>query len=147
MRAFSKRMGVVADTVDRNSDTLTRRVAIKVDQVVVMGTPVDTGRARSNWITSLGSARRDTLSPYAPGEGGSTGSANAQAAMDQCEAVVAHYQHGNEIHIANSLPYIGKLNEGSSAQAPANFVEESVNVAVQSIKGARLLVTRSTDAD
>lgn len=150
---FSRRITTLADNVAKNSDTLVRKVALVADQAVVFGTPVDTGRARSNWIAAIGESglfigTDETISPYAPGKGGETGAANAEAARKQAEAVVATYEGGKglEIHITNNLPYIGRLNEGSSAQAPAGYVEAAIQEAVDKVNNTRILDT-PTGAD
>lgn len=120
----------------RGADRLVRKVALAADQVVVVGTPVDTGRARSNWIAQVGGPATGVISAYAPGE------ASTQAAISQASGVIAGYVGGPTspaIHITNNLPYIQKLNDGYSAQAPAGFVETALATAVTAIAGARLL--------
>lgn len=118
-----------------------RRVALAADQGVVMATPVDTGRARSNWIVALGTPPSQVINAYSPGDGGSSASANTQAALDQGEAVIRDYsgEGAQEIHITNNLPYIQGLNDGNSAQAPANFVQKAVIEAIQVIQGGGIL--------
>lgn len=132
LRDFSRRMRVRADQIGVDTTRAVRRVAIAADQAVVSGTPVDTGRAKSNWIVQLGSPADEIIGPYSPGEAGSTEAQNTQAALDQAEAVISRYQSGQdvEIHITNNLPYIQRLNDGYSDQAPANFVEEAILEAV-----------------
>ena len=136
---FSRRITVRGRGIAENTDRLVRKVALAADQAVVMGTPVDTGRARSNWIAQIGSASSGTVDAYAPGESGSTAGANTQAAIDQAEAVISGYNNGQEIHITNNLPYIQRLNDGYSAQAPANFVEQAVMEAVQVVQFGRIV--------
>ena len=131
---FRRRMTICGKKIERNASTLVRRVALAADQAVVFGTPVDTGRARSNWIVAINSAPEAVIEPYTPGEGGSTGARNAQAAIDQGSQVIAGYQSGDEIHITNNLPYIQRLNDGYSDQAPANFVETAVALAAQEVQ-------------
>ena len=53
---FSRRITLRGRKVAEGADALTRKVALAADQAVVSGTPVDTGRARSNWIAAIGSA-------------------------------------------------------------------------------------------
>lgn len=115
--------------------------ALAADQAVVLATPVDKGRARSNWLVELDAPARTTVEPYAPGLGGNTGGANAAAAIAQGQATIALYNgdRNTAIAISNNLPYIGRLNEGSSLQAPAGFVEKAVQAAVKQVQGARLL--------
>lgn len=115
-----------------------RDVATEVDDAVVSATPVDTGRARSNWVVQIGSAWTGTRLPHVPGLHGSTGPANVQASLNQGRAVIAGYRVGN-IHISNNLPYIGELNQGSSRQAPANYVQTAVLAAVNVLTQVRLL--------
>ena len=136
---FSRRMTLIASDLGENADKLVRKVALAADQAVVLSTPVDTGRARSNWIAQIGSAPDQVVEAYAPGEGGSSGAQNATGAMSQAAAVISGYTSGQEIHIANNLPYIQKLNTGSSAQAPAGFVEKAVQDAVIAVQAGRLL--------
>ena len=122
-------------------DKAVRMAALAADQAVVLGTPVDKGRARSNWIVSLGAPSRTTVDPHVPGEGGSTAGANANAALAQGAAVIGGYSgliHGS-IAISNNLPYIGRLNTGYSKQAPAGFVEKAVQSAVRAVQKARVV--------
>jgi len=136
---FSRRITLRGRKVAEGADALVRKVALAADQAVVMGTPVDTGRARSNWIASVGSPASAVIDAYAPGEAGSTEAANTQAAMDQAASVISGYDAGEEIHITNNLPYIQRLNDGYSAQAPANFVEQAVMEAAQVVQFGRIV--------
>ena len=141
LQDFSRRMTIRGKRIEENASRLVRQVALVADQAVVFGTPVDTGRARSNWIVSINSAPEEIIPPYTPGEGGSTGARNAQAAINQGEEVISRYQgEGQEIHITNNLPYIQRLNDGYSDQAPANYVETAIALAVQQVQfGVKLV--------
>lgn len=134
-------MGQLGARVTTGADRIVRATALAVDQAVVVATPVDKGRARSNWLVELDAPARTTVEAYAPGEGGSTASANTAAALAQGGATIAIYNgdHNRSIAISNNLPYIGALNSGSSLQAPAGFVEKAIQAGVNQIKGARLL--------
>lgn len=138
LRDFSKRIKVIANTVSENADQLTRKVALAVDATVVMATPVDTGRARSNWQVALDAPASGVIDAYSPGTEQSTAGPNARAALDQGKDVIGQYRKGNEIHITNNLPYIGKLNEGHSAQAGANFVEKAVHVGINAVRNVKI---------
>lgn len=137
---FSRRIVILGDRVNRNANLLVRRVALVADQALVLGTPVDEGRARSNWLVSVGQPRRDVIEPYSPGKGLGIGEgSNAQGAINQARAAIAGQKDGQAIYISNNLPYIEPLNNGSSAQAPAGFVEMAINKAVQVANQGRLL--------
>lgn len=136
---FSKRIRRRAADIERNINRTVRQVALVADRELVLATPVDTGRARSNWFVNLGAPNRSVSEPYFPGEKGSTASSNSQAAIDQATQVISRRQIGQDIYISNNLDYIGSLNDGSSAQAPAQFVESAVQRAVNVVKGAQIV--------
>lgn len=136
---FARRMRRRGRQVEDGVNRVVRATALVADREVVLATPVDTGRARSNWIVNVGGPSSEEIQPYAPGQAGSTGSANAQAAMAQAEAAVQNRQLEQDIFISNNLPYIGRLNDGYSAQAPAGFVQSAVQRAAQVVRQARVL--------
>lgn len=139
---FSKRISTVAIKVQAGCEKTVRKAALAADAAVVLATPVDTGRARSNWLVELDVAAIGTIPPYVPGSGLGVGETeNASRAMEQGAGVIAKYKadKNREIHITNNLPYIQRLNEGSSQQAPENFVEQAVAAGVRSVQGARVL--------
>lgn len=134
LRGFGKRMKTVSKTVGANADALVRKVVLAVDAAVVLATPVDTGRARSNWQVDLDNTPSGTLpEPASPAEG-------PARALEEGRQKAAAYKTGQTVHITNNLPYIGRLNEGWSAQAPSGFVEEAALAGATTVKDARLLV-------
>jgi hypothetical protein len=113
--------------------------ALVVDQSVVLGTPVDTGRARSNWRVSVGAPVADVIEPYAPGKHLGRGEgANAQAAIQQGQAVIGSARSGKPIYITNNVHYIGKLEEGHSPQNK-EFVKRAVAAGQRMLKKFTLL--------
>lgn len=81
---------------------------------VVMMTPVDTGRARGNWtVESSGSSS----TPGIDSSGGQTIAAGA-GVIDRATAKGIP----PTITLANNLPYIEPLENGSSRQAPQGMV-------------------------
>lgn len=133
LRGFGRKMRVTGALVADNAAALVRRVAVTVDSELVFSTPVDTGRARSNWQVELNQPASGTAEPVA-----------ASAAVAAAEAKIATAKPGDTIHITNNLPYIGRLNDGWSAQAPAGFVETAVLAGARRARGAKLLIKRST---
>lgn len=135
LREFSARMLRLSKSIPVNVRTGLKQTVLAIDQVLVVSTPVDTGRARSNWIVGTGPSTQ-AIDAYAPGEGGSTGRDNLNAALAQAR----QFLDGTDvsvIYISNNLEYIQYLNEGSSAQAPAGFIEAAVEAgrsAVQNMK-------------
>jgi hypothetical protein len=138
---FSRRMTQIAVEVGLGGDSVVRKAALACDQAVVTATPVDKGTARSNWIVQVDTASEEVIPAYLEGKAGTTAAANVQGALDQASRTVAGYDGdvSSEIHITNNLPYIAKLNAGTSSQAPAGYVEDGVAAAVAAIGEARIL--------
>lgn len=127
-KTFAKRVRLRGRAVEENATRLVRKVAVSIDSALVLATPVDTGRARSNWQVEINTPARGEAEPV-----------SAQEAIDAAVRVVNESRNGDAIHITNNLAYIGKLNEGHSAQAPARFVEKSILNGVAQVKSAKLL--------
>lgn len=141
---FSRNMRRRGANVEREGNRVKREVALAVDQAVVVGTPVDTGTARSNWIVSLGHATDRVIPAYAPTTKGGIGeTANARAALAQGEDKIKQSRPEEAVHITNNVEYIEPLNQGHSAQAPAMFVEAAVDAGAQAVRGARINTGRS----
>lgn len=139
LKTFSRRIRVRAGKISKNTDGLVKKVILAVDQAVVLATPVDTGRARANWRPSIGAPITDTL-PAPPNK-----QAGLRSALDAGEQVARQYKGGVNsptVHITNSLPYIKYLNDGSSKQAPRNFVNTAILLAVSAIRRARIVDIR-----
>lgn len=137
---FSRQIRRRGRQVEEGANRIKREVALIADRELVLETPVDTGRARSNWIVSLQAPVLAEREPYAPGEGlGKSERANAQAAIEQGISRITVAMPGQTIFISNNVSYIGRLNDGWSAQAPSGFVQGAVMRAVGSVRGARIL--------
>ena len=95
-------------------------------------TPVDTGRARNNWLASIGSPRLGTVK-YSAKNG-------AQAIKKATKKIDKAF--GKVYYLSNNLPYIYRLEyEGWSSQAPQGMVRisiiESNNALQKAIKNVR----------
>lgn len=132
---FNKRMRELGQRIAENALVAQRSAAMAILQAVVVATPVDTGRARSNWQVGLGVGPQDQREPYDPG------GQNITQTVRAGQAIVDGHLSGS-IHIANNLPYINALNEGHSPQASAGFVERSVAAGMREVRRIRLLAKR-----
>lgn len=129
-----------AAAVEAQASKAAVEVALAIIDDLVYVTPVDTSQAISNWNVNLGSSVVGTHGPYYPGMFGSTHHQSAQEAIAQAKAALANKKPGVPIYITNNLSYIRKLNDGSSKQAPAGFVERSVIVGRNILKNFKLKV-------
>lgn len=112
------------EAIAANTDRLVRRCGLAVDAAVVIATPVDTGRARSNWQVEIGQAADGVVDAI---------DKSGQGAITAGARTIQSYRNGSSINITNNLPYIERLNDGWSAQAPAGFVERAVQVGVDAV--------------
>ena len=137
---FARRMRRRGKQVDDNVNLTVRRVGLVATQTLVTNTPVDTGRARSNWQVGIDNSVAGAREAVAPGKGLGIGEgANAGDAIAAAEQVISTRKSPQSIHITNNLSYIRKLNEGHSAQAPAGFVQRAVQLAANTVRNARVL--------
>lgn len=127
---FAQEMNDLAATVETNVVKLQRAVAEEVVQFVSMATPVDTGQAAGNWETSIN----------APVSSWTQGGSSAIEAISKAKAALAALGPGQTVYISNNVPYIVELNQGSSKQAPAGFVELSTLSAMNVAGNFKLLV-------
>ncbi len=84
-------------------------------QLAADATPVRSGRARANWRCSVGSP------DYSADGGTEFDPFRASAAFSAVKA-------GDTLCITNSVPYIGRLEEGWSVQAPAGIAGRALSV-------------------
>src|ERR1044072_8825569 len=50
---------------------------------------------------------------------------------DKALAAIAKFKLNDTVYIANSVPYIRRLNDGWSTQAPAGFIDAAVQVGIR----------------
>lgn len=91
---------------------ITRVATLELFRGVILATPVDTGRARGNWQTTVGAPAGTETRREDP--------SGTQAIAE----VMANTPDGagQEVFLSNSLPYIEQLEYGSSTQAPAGMM-------------------------
>lgn len=128
-------MGRETDKVTRRMkgeiNKLCRRMTLDINRRLAENTPLRTGYARSNWLPS-----RDRP---ADGPVGSRESPDFTAASAGVAAIESWNLFRGPAFITNNVPYIIKLNAGSSPQAPPGFVQTSIE---QGIAGSISTVLR-----
>lgn len=90
-----------------------KKTALVIDNVLVKTTPVDTGRARSNWLVSLNAPKIEIVEP---------------GILNDTTSILHKYSIDDKVYITNNVPYIRRLNDGYSVQAPAGFVEMAIQI-------------------
>lgn len=135
---FAKRIVLRARGVGEHTEKAVRRAAVAADSALVMSTPVDTGRARGNWRTSVGSPNEEELDVQGTREQPNTQA--TQDALDEGVRVASGWRLGmGSIFITNSVPYIRRLDKGWSEQAPRGMTVHGIRAARKQLQGTKLL--------
>ena len=124
---MATRRQVITALENATEDTI-RRIAVNITAELIRTTPVDTGWARANWVPSLGVPFTGNAEVRDPSETEVAGAAREQTAGTA--AVLGYNLTVNQVFISNNVPYIVRLNDGSSAQAPAMFVQAAINTVI-----------------
>ena len=131
--SFEDQLRAFQVKTERNLTQVGRKVALEMFKRVIYKTPVDTGRARANWQVTIGSQASGTVE-IDDKSGGAT--------MSKATAASAGFKAGDTIYLTNNLPYIRKLEEGSSQQAPAGMVALTVQEFAAVVKSIGLEISR-----
>lgn len=114
---FNASVNKFIKTIPERANDIKTAVALRLLERIVDMTPVDTGRARGNWTVSVDSPRLDATKRKTK-----SGSSAVMAGA----AVIATVTGGQSIWINNNLPYIERLENGYSNQAPAGMLSVSL---------------------
>ena len=117
MASFSDQVGGFVDDTERKFTMAVRKIAIDAFSEVILKTPVDTGRARGNWLVSIGDASAGTVE---------LNDKTGQVTIGEVQAEALGLELGDVIYLSNNLPYIEALEDGWSGQAPSGFVKLTV---------------------
>ncbi len=122
---------VIMGELDLFTADRVRALTLEITANLQETTPVALNWARANWIPSIGS-------PSAIAQSGSPDRGAVQMALGRQSAgigQIANYRlTQGSTFVSNNAPYIRRLNDGSSKQAPAGFVQAAINKAVRTIK-------------
>ena len=114
--SFSDDVASFAKKTGASIDETSRAIVLELFSSVVKDTPVDTGRARGNWQTSMGNPASGTIDRE--GESG---------ALSEISSEVSGFGAGKVIYLTNNLPYIYRLEfDGWSDQAPQGMLRKNV---------------------
>lgn len=117
-RIIAKRRSLIGDVVKATLLEIDANLRRSPDQG---GTPVDTGHARANWVPSVNTPHSGEVQDDSAHDAG-------------VAAVLAWVLGGGPLYEGNSAPYIRRLNEGWSKQAPSLFIERCVVEALQTMQ-------------
>lgn len=108
--SFAKEISTFGVKTKEQMDFFVFTICTEIGQGVVLKTPVDTGRARGNWMPSL-DVPDGTISTRVDPSGGS--------AIAEIQAL-AKQASGRIFYLSNNLPYIRHLEYGLYGQPPGS---------------------------
>lgn len=97
---------------EKAAEMIFRGTFLDLSRLVIRRTPVDTGRLRGNWQTSLNAPA--SAARY-------SGNPEGEASKESARAKI-----GDRLILTNNLPYAGRIERGSSRQAPKGMVRVTV---------------------
>ena len=114
---------MVMSALTEVTEKVIKKITLDTHANLIAATPVDLGWARANWIPAIGTP---VTSPT-----GTPGGYSQSAQLAGIASVATSYTlPRGKVFISNNVKYITKLNEGSSRQAPAGFVQNAISKAV-----------------
>ncbi len=118
-RQFALSLTKFGEVTREEARVIFQKITIDLDTRVVLGTPVDEGRARGNWFPSLNkpSGAMDEKSLDKSGN----------KAIAAATSVASGAELGDTVWLTNNLPYILPLENGHSGQAPEGMVDLNLN--------------------
>jgi hypothetical protein len=132
--ATDPQLAAILLSLNKVAERAISKITLDITANLIESTPVKTGWARANWIPSVTKAVQDTDGTQEQAEAGSISSGKQTSGT--AEAATYKLPQG-QVFIANNVPYILRLNDGSSSLAPAGFVEAAIQKAVlEDILGA-----------
>tara|TARA_R110002153_G_scaffold54447_6_gene151682 strand:- start:1158 stop:1568 length:411 start_codon:yes stop_codon:yes gene_type:complete len=128
-----RQIQIIINALDGVAEQIIKSVVLDVVANLVKapsegGTPVRTGWARANWIPRIGGPSTEAV-----GDEEAVGLAKA-AQQIGLGSVLSYKLASGPVYISNNVPYILRLNEGSSNQAPAGFVQRAITLAATQLQ-------------
>lgn len=112
-QSFQAQMKAFENMTEDKANKVFRKVCLDLSSGVIKGTPVDSGRAKSNWQPNI-----QTFSSGVLTEEDKSGTST----IGKVASKVVALKIGSTFTLTNNLPYIERLEYGYSKQAPQGMV-------------------------
>jgi len=118
--SFEKEFDAAVLKINDKNEKVVRAVALQLFSAIVKSTPVQTGRLRSNWQTTLSSPASGTVNSVDP---------SGSSAIAEVSAVTSRFTLADEsIWFTNNLPYAQIIEEGSRTRRPYKMVSANIEL-------------------
>lgn len=138
-KQLSSTLHKLALGVVENANKRKRAIASAIVSELINETPIDEGRARSNWQASSGGDIKEKVEPYYPGTKGSTTAENTSAALSSANKAIKNSVPEEPLYVVNNLEYIEALNNGHSPQVNPGFIEDAVEGGIKIGRSVKIL--------
>jgi hypothetical protein len=133
--AFAKRLARLQKQVVKLGGEYKKAVANRVHERFVLGTPVDTSAALSNWQIATGATGpiMSAIPAHVPGEHGSTYLLSVAATLNAAIVPIRFAPDGQPIVVSNIIDYILGLTyyPFNSPQASAGWLSDAINLGLR----------------
>jgi len=127
---------IVLEDMDRFIARETVGVLFEITAQLIESTPLRDGWARSQWVPRINRPFRANLRDINPTAGQI--SSRASASQSDLFTIAASYTlDAGPLFVSNNVPYIGRLNDGHSTQAPPGYIQLAVLRAVGARRARR----------
>ena len=133
---FAKKLSkqTVINKIETDIANTKKNTALFLLKQLVDTTPVDTGKAISNWVVDINIAPIGEIEAHHPGKKKNTHSENKEETMFVAIQQLENIKSDDIIHVTNNCQYISNLNAGTSKQAAPNFVESCIEITKKNFK-------------
>jgi len=130
-REFSLNWEALAEKAKHSVSDVMRKVTLDLWTGITQRTPVDTGRARANWFVNVGSPSKQLdLYPEFKTNFRTVAGKRVRISNNVIPAPqvpdLSKIDGTQDVFISNNLPYIKRLDEGWSQQAPSGMIEGAI---------------------
>lgn len=114
LKEFRAEVNQASPLVRRQLVALQFDLTVRFIEIVAPLTPYDTGHAQSNWVASRGSPDPEEREDEP---------LDIDELVRRAKIALAKLKFGESAFVQNNAPYISFLNDGTSNQAPAGFID------------------------
>ena len=113
--SFKRELDLAISQVKEITTQDWRRAVNEAFLSVILKTPVDSGAAVNSWFSNLGNNNG--------GEGERAPNTSGSDSISAMQVTVSKAELGGQVLLYNNLPYIERLEDGYSLQAPVGMVK------------------------
>lgn len=125
------KISVIIAGLDRFVADQVRDLTLEITANLSEKTPVDIGWARANWIPAVGQPNAIVIDGNPERGDVAVALGRQSAGLSQ---IAGYRLSAGSTFVSNNAPYIRRLNDGWSKQAPSGYVQTEIRRAVRTVK-------------